>query len=202
MGRSKTNNFTGRTLRTAFHVSCFAPHILHRWILCVPLVLLTCASSPLIVPEHGTTAPDFTLKDQHDARIQLSQFHGENVLLFGFDKDSIDHGATWLNLIIERYADTLRILPIANGSSLPLSARLFLKGKVKADLQEAGEDFNLPHFLLDWTGEVSRQYGMRLEMPTVVLIDTAGRIQLVHPLPQLTGDEVREVFDRIDQQIR
>ncbi len=181
-------------------------HITHyvsrKWILCVSLVLLTCASPPLIVPESGTTAPDFTLKDQHDVEIRLSQFRGENVLLFGFDKDSVDNGETWLTLFLERYAEGLRILPIANGSSMPLSARLFLKGKVKADLQDAAEEFNLSSFLLDWTGEVSRQYGMASQIPTIVLIDRAGHIRLVQPLPQLTEEGVRGVFDRIDQQIR
>ena len=167
----------------------------------MPLVLLTCAPPPLIVPEYGTIAPDFTLKDQNDIEIQLNQFHGENLLLFGFDKDSIDHGGAWLNLLVERYADNLRILPIADGSSMPLSAHLFLKGKVKAELQDAAEEFNLPNFLLDWTGEVSRQFGIPHQVPTVVLIDTAGRIQWIQPLPQITTDEAHAIFHRIDKQI-
>ena len=188
-------NFTDYALRITFHVS-------RSWMLCVLLVLLTCASPPLIVPEYGTIAPDFTLKDQNDIEIQLSQFHGENVLLFGFDQDSIDHGEPWLTLLLERYTDRLRILPIANGSSMPLSVRLFLRGKVKAELQDAAEEFNLSSFLLDWTGEVSRQYGIPLETPTVALIGRTGHIQLVHPLPPLTADEVRATFDRIDKQIK
>ena len=195
MGRRKTNTFTGYALRITHYVSL-------GWILCVPLVFLTCASPPLIVPESGTTAPDFTLKDQHDTEIRLSQFRGEDVLLFGFDKDSVGHGEVWLTLFLERYAEGLRIFPIANGSSMPLSARLFLRGKVKAQLQDAAEEFNLSSFLLDWTGEVSRQYGMDLKIPTIVLIDREGHIRLVQPLPQLTEEGVRGVFDQIDSQIR
>ena len=191
----KTNNFAGYALR-------ITPYVSHGWLLFVPLILLTCASPPLVVPESGTTAPDFTLKDQNDIEIRLSQFRGEDVLLFGFDKDGIDHGGTWLNLFLERYSEGLRILPIANGSSMPLSARLLLKGKVKGEFQDAAEEFNLSSFLLDWTGEVSREYGIPLQIPTVVLIDRAGRIQLVHPLLQLNEDEVRETFDRIDRKIR
>ena len=195
MGRRTTNNFTGYTLR-------ITPYVSYGRILCVPLILLTCASPPLIVPESGTIAPDFTLKDQNDQEIRLSQFRGENVLLFGFDKDGIDNGGTWLTLFLERYAEGLRILPIADGSSMPLSARLFLKGKVKAEAQDAAEEFNLSSFLLDWTGEASRQYGMARKIPTIVLIDRAGHIRLVQPLPQLTEEGVRGVFDQIDQQIR
>ncbi len=179
MGGRKTNNFTSWALRITHYV-------LHKWILCVPLVLLTCAAPPLIVPEPGTLAPDFTLKDQNDQEIRLSQFRGENVLLFGFDKDSVDNGGTWINLFIERYAEGMQILPIANGSGMPLSARLFLKGKVKAEVQDAAEEFNLSSFLLDWTGEVSRQYGMAPKIPTIVLVDRVGHIRLVQPLPQLT----------------
>lgn len=195
MGWRKTNDFTGYALR-------MTPHVSHGWILFVPLVLLTCASPPLIVPEYGTPAPDFTLKDQNDQEIRLSQFLGENVLLFGFDKDSVDYGETWLTLFLERYVEGLRILPIANGSSMPLSARLFLKGKVKAQFQDAAEEFNLSSFLLDWTGDASRQYGLAPKIPTIVLIDRAGYIRLVQPLPQLTEEGVRGVFDQIDPQIR
>ena len=182
-------------LRFTFHVS-------HRWILCVPLVLLTCAAPPLIIPESGTLASDFTLKDQNNQEIRLSQFRGENVLLFGFDRDSVDNGGTWLTLFLERYAEELRILPIADGSGMPLSVRLFLKGKVKAEAQDAAEEFNLSSFLLDWTGETSRQYGMAPKISTIVLIDRAGHIRLVQPLPQLTEEGVRAIFDQIDQQIR
>ena len=162
---------------------------------------MTCASPSLIVPEYGTIVPDFTLKDQNDIEIQLSQFRGENLLIFGFGKDSIDRGGAWLNLFVEQYGERLRILPIANGSGMPLSARLFLKGKVKAELQDAAEEFNLSNFLLDWTGEVSRQCGMAPKIPTIVLIDTAGRIQWIQPLPQITTDEARAIFGGIDKQI-
>ncbi len=195
MGRSKKNTFTGYVLRITLYVS-------HGWILCVPLVLLTCASPPLIVPELGTLASDFTLKDQNDQEIRLSQFRGANVLLFGFDRDSVNNGEIWLNLFLERYAEALRILPIANGSGMPLSVRLFLKGKVKAEAQDAAEEFNLSSFLLDWTGEVSRQYGMAPKIPTIVLIDRAGYIRLVQLLPLLTEEGVRGIFNQIDQQIR
>ena len=195
MGRRKTHTVTGYALR-------IAPYVSHGWILCVPLFLLTCASPPLVVPEYGTPAPDFTLKDQNDQEIRLSQFRGENVLLFGFDKDGVDNGGTWLTLFLERYAEGLRILPIADGSGMPFSVRLFLRGKVKAEVQDAAEEFNLSSFLLDWTGEASRQYGMASKIPTIVLIDRAGQVRLVQPLPELTEEGVRGVFDQIDQQIR
>ena len=202
MGRRKANTFTNYALQIRFHVSPFTSYVSIGWILCVLLFLLTCASPPLVVPEYGTPALDFTLKDQNDQEIRLSQFHGENVLLFGFDKDSVDNGGTWLNLFLERYGDSLRILPIANGSSMPFFTRPFLKGKVKADLREAEAELNLPSVLLDWTGDVSQQYGMPLQMPTIVLIDRAGYIRLVQPLPQLTEEGVRGVFDQIDERIK
>ena len=195
MGRRKANTF-------ADYASRITPYVSHKWILCVPLVLLTCASPPLVVPEYGTPALDFLLKDQNDQEIRLSQFRGDNVLLFGFDRDSVDNGGTWLTLFLERYTEGLRILPIADGSGMPLSVRLFLKGKVKTEAQEAAAEFNLSSFLLDWTGEVSRQYGMAPKIPTIVLIDRAGYIRLVQPLPQLTEEGVRGVFDQIDQQLR
>ncbi len=184
------------------YLSRFAPHVSYRWVLFIPLALLTCAAPPLRTPELGTVAPDFTLTDQHDTKFRLSQFRGENVLLVGFDKDSINRGQTWLNLFLDQYADELRILPIANGAGVSPFARLFLKGQIKADLRAAGAEVDLPSVLLDWTGEVSRQYGIPIQIPTVVLIDRAGYIRLVHPLLRLNTAEVRKVFNQIDQQIR
>ena len=195
MGQRKANTSTDYALR-------ITPYVSLCWILCVPLIFLTCASPSLTIPEPGTIAPDFTLNDQHDTEIGLSQFRGENVLLFGFDKNSVENGGTWLNLFLERYAEGMRILPIANGSSMPFFTRPFLKGKVKADLREAEAELNLPSVLLDWKGEVSQQYGMPLQMSTIVLIDRTGYIRLVQPLPQLTEEGVRGVFDQIDQQIK
>jgi hypothetical protein len=147
-------------------------------------------------------ATDFTLADQYDSKFRLIQFRGEDVLLLGCDKDSIEQGGAWQNVFREQYAERLRILPIVNVSGLPRFARWFLKGRMKAALRgEAGEP-KPPSILLDWDGNVSKRYGMRPQTCTVVLIDRAGQVRFVQPLGQIDEAAMQATFDRINQQIR
>ena len=104
---------------------CNTQYIVRKWIWLVLFGGLACGSPPFVVPEPGTPATDFTLKDQYDTEFRLSQFRGVNVLLVGCDKDSINLAETWLNLFRERYVDDFQIFPII--TDLPFFSRLFLK---------------------------------------------------------------------------
>jgi peroxiredoxin len=176
-------------------------YAIHLWIWCFLFVFFACGTPFLIVSDPGTIATDFTLKDQYDTEFRLLQFRGENVLLLGFDKDNISQGETWLDPFLDRYTDSLQILPIANGSGLPFFARLFLKERIKAELRNDRDKSNSSSILLDWDGKVSRQYGMAAKQLTLVLIGRSGRIRLVQPLRQMTEEKIQVVFDLIDQQI-
>ena len=153
------------------------------------------------MPEPGTPAIDFTLKDQYDTEFRLRQFRGEDVLLLGCDKDSINLAEPWLNLFRERYAHDLQIFPIVNGSNLPFFARLFLKGKIKSELRGREDEPRLPSILLDWDGKVSRQYGMRPKRCTVAIIDRSGLVRLIHSLDPPDEEKMQETVDMMDGQI-
>ena len=168
---------------------------------CLILTLSACSTPQIILPP-GTIAPDFTLKDQYDTEFCMTQFRGENVLLLGCDKEGVDGSGEWLRLFNERYTDRLRVLPLFNASSLPLFARLLLKGKIKTELQRSPDKPEVPNILLDWDGKVSRQYGMHPKNCTVVLIDQFGRIQLVAPLEQIESEEASVMLGQIDQLIK
>ena len=168
---------------------------------CLILALSACGTSQIrLLP--GAIAPDFTLKDQYDTESRLTQFRGENVLLLGCDKEGVDGSGAWIRLFNEWYADRLRVLPLFNASSLPLFARLFLKGKIKDKLRRSPNKPEVPNILLDWDGKVSRQYGMAPKNCTVVFIDSFGQIQLIAPLEQIDSAEASELLDRIDQLIK
>ena len=168
---------------------------------CLILALSACGTLQIVLTP-GTIAPDFTLKDQYDTEFRLTQFRGENVLLLGCDKEGVDGSGEWLRLFNERYTDRLRVLPLFNASSLPLFARLLLKGKIKAELQRSPDKPEVPNILLDWDGKVSKQYGMGQKNCTVVLINQSGRIQLIAPLEQIDSAEASEMLSRIDQLIK
>ena len=66
-------------------------------------------------------------------------------------------------LFRKRYARDSYILPILNASNLPLLARWYVKGRIKAKLREAGDNTLFASILLDWNGKVSRQHGISSE---------------------------------------
>ena len=162
---------------------------------------LACGTPPLITPISGTIAPNFTLKDQYDTEYRLDGFRGESVLLIGCDKGGVDGSENWFHLFSEQYADRLKILPIFNASGLPFFARLFMKGRIKAELRSSAEESNLPNILLDWDGKVSRQYGVPSEKCVIVFINRSGRIQSFVPLGQMDEEKIQATFNLIDQQM-
>ena len=178
-----------------FHISRLT------WFCCLFIVYSACGTRPLITPISGTVAPNFTLKDQYDTEYRLDGFRGESVLLLGCDKEGVDGSGNWFHLFNEQYADRLRILPIFNASSLPFFARLFMKGRIKAEFRSSAEESNLPNILMDWDGKVSRQYGIPSEKCAVVLINRLGRIQVFIPLGQMDEQKIQETFNLIDQQM-
>lgn len=166
------------------------------------ILVVSACGTPQVILTPGAIAPDFTLKDQYDTEFRLTQFRGENVLLLGCDKEGVDGSGAWIRLFNERYADRLWVFPLFNASSLPLFARLFLKGEIKEELRRSSNKPEVPNILLDWDGKVSGQYGMAPKNCTVVLIDSFGQIQLMAPLEQIDLVAASELLDRIDQLIQ
>ena len=164
-------------------------------------MLLACGKHPLVIPLPGTIAPDFTLEDQYDVKFYLSQFREQNVLLLGCDREGINQRREWLALFKKRYVDDLHILAVFNASNLPIFARWFMKGKIKAKLRGEEDNPNFLRVLLDWKGKVSSQYGIRPASCTIVLIDRLGRIRLIHPLDQMDRGAVDVTLSLIDQQL-
>jgi hypothetical protein len=169
---------------------------------CLILITLSaCGGKPTVTPTPGTPAPDFTLKDQYDHEFRLSQFRGENLLLLGCDLEGVDESGEWFNLLNERYANTVKVFPLFDASSLPFFARMFMKGKIKSGLRGSPDEPDVPRILLDWGGDVSRKYGMPPQRCTLVLVDRAGRIQLVTPLGEMDEESTEALFDLIDPHI-
>lgn len=170
-------------------------------ICCLNFTFSACGKPTLVTPLPGTIAPDFTLEDQYDIKFHLSQFREQNVLLLGCDREGINQRGEWLAIFKRRYADDLYVLPVFNASNLPVFARWFMKGKIKAKLRCDEDNPDFPRVLLDWNGKVSSRYGTRPESCTIVLIDRLGRIRLIHPLDRIDRDAVEVTLNLIDQEL-
>jgi peroxiredoxin len=116
----------------------------------------------------GDLAPDFTLKDLDGQSVTLSDLRGDHVVL-------IDFWATWcgpckqemphLQELYEQYEDRgFVVLAVDVRESVNL-VRPFV----------SSEGYTFP-VLLDSTGNVTRQYGVR-GIPAIFIVDTRGVIR-------------------------
>ena len=179
----------------------YRPHVVYLLIVGC-FIFPACRKPSLVTSSLGSIAPDFTLQNQYDVKFRLNQFREQNVILLGCDRKGNIQSEEWLTLFRKRYAGDSYILPILNASNLPLLARWYMKGKIKAKLREAGDNTLFASILLDWNGKVTRQYGISSEGCTMVFIDRLGRIRLIHPLGKFDRDVLETVFGLVDQQLK
>jgi peroxiredoxin Q/BCP len=152
--------------------------------------------------ETGVIAPDFTVQDDTDRRVSLSDFRGKWVVLFFYPKDDTS-GCT-----IEacEFRDALPRFTAGDAVILGISpddAKSHRKFKAK---------FELPYTLLVDEGHVvAERYGVWKEKSmygrtymgverTTFLIDRAGRIARVFGKVQPEGhaEEVRQAIEALD----
>jgi peroxiredoxin Q/BCP len=152
--------------------------------------------------ETGVIAPDFTVQDDTDRRVSLSDFRGKWVVLFFYPKDDTS-GCT-----IEacEFRDALPRFTAGDAVILGISpddAKSHRKFKAK---------FELPYTLLVDEGHVvAERYGVWKEKSmygrtymgverTTFLIDRAGRIARVFGKvkPEGHAEEVRQAIEALD----
>ena len=124
------------------------------------------AAAPATEQDAGTLATTFTLADQYGKRHRLEYPQEKICVLVFADKWGSTQVESWVRPLYERYKDTIMILGVAQlanvpGKIQPLLINLF-KSKIKFPV------------LLDWTGEVARQYGYPGGQALVVVIDPRG----------------------------
>jgi len=134
----------------------------------------------------GQPAPDFIAKDLADRTVNLSDYHGQKVVL-------LDFWATWcepcrmampgLQGVLDDFKDRgLEILSVNQGESSEQAAG-FMKKK--------GYGF---HVLLDPDSAIGGTYGVR-GIPTVVAIDKLGVVRWIKVGYSPDDSELRKVLD-------
>ncbi len=143
------------------------------------------AESPLI----NAKAPDFSLSDQHDQRVSLSNLEGKVIVLVASDKEGTKQNPAWRKALTERYGGRVFIQGVGDLRNVPF----FLKGSFKRDLQK-----DPASILLDWKGEIFIAYGLAEHVSNIVLIDQKGYVQYLHSGCAEPG-AVGDLFEKIDR---
>jgi AhpC/TSA family len=135
-------------------------------------------------------APEFELKDQY-GNLQAYRFPAPkvSVLIFG-DRKGSGQIEAWVRPLYDRYQDRVNIKGIAALGSVPSVARgmvtRIFKWQVKYPV------------LLDWTGDVSKQYGYEEGKANVFVVSPRGEV-LLRINGAATQNGLNQIQERINQ---
>lgn len=119
----------------------------------------------------GNRAPDFSLKDQFDKSWSLSNLAGSVTVLVGADSDSGRAMGPWVDTLKARFSGKAQILGLLDLHTVPGIGRGIARSRIRKETKDP--------LMLDFSGTVSRTYGISSKVPTVVVIDKTGVVKAI-----------------------
>ena len=155
-------------------------------------ILVTVVSAA--VAPIGSTAPDFTIKDQYDHEVQLSSQRGKAVLLIYGDNLGSDYMGVWAGAVRDSAAaSAVNVIRIANLRAVPALLRSYVKRQF---LKPHSDGKPTSPVLLDWDATVAKIFGFTDDLTNVYLIDEQGMLRY-RACGKGTPEETRKLLDVI-----
>lgn len=123
-------------------------------------------------PKVGDTAPDWTLQDPEEKAHNLKKLRGKVVFLILGNRKIRKEDNKWAAAFQKDYRENEQVTAyiIADMRSVPgFIPKRFIRSQLKKNPPPV-------KFLLDWKGEVHKQYQTEKEKPTLYLISQKGTI--------------------------
>ena len=123
-------------------------------------------------PKVGDTAPDWTLQDPEEKEHNLKKLRGKVVFLILGNRKIRKEDDKWAEAFQKDYRENKQVTAyiVADMRSVPgFIPKRFIRGQLKRNPPPV-------KFLLDWKGEVHKQYQTEKEKPTLYLISQKGKI--------------------------
>lgn len=123
-------------------------------------------------PKVGDTASDWTLQDPEEQEHNLKQMRGKVVFLIMGNRKIRKEDDKWAEAFQKDYRENEQVVAyiIADMRSVPgFIPKRFIRSQLKKNPPPVG-------FLLDWKGEVHKQYQTEKKKPTLYLISQEGTI--------------------------
>ena len=123
-------------------------------------------------PKVGDTAPDWVLQDPEEKEHNLKKLRGKVVFLILGNRKIRKEDDKWAEAFQKDYRENKQVTAyiIADMQSVPgFIPKRFIRGQLKRNPPPV-------KFLLDWKGEVHKQYQTEKEKPTLYLISQKGTI--------------------------
>lgn len=133
-------------------------------------------------------AQSFELEDQFSKKLPV-KFPAKKitVLVFG-DKEGSEQIEGWVSPLYKKYTDKIEIYGIAELSVVPWIAKGFVRNAIKSRSKTP--------IMLDWSGEVSKNYGYEKEKANLFVIDKEGYI-IAEKRGAATSAELESLYKEI-----
>ncbi len=131
-------------------------------------VAVLCQISLSAVARTDTTVA-FDLEDQWGNTWSATALRGKPYVCIVADYRASDAAAEWGQKLGHRLKDSVLILGCANLDGVPSFLRWFVRSRIRDRAKAAP-------LLLDWEGEFFRAYRCSENLPTVLIVNAAGRL--------------------------
>ena len=145
-------------------------------------------------PKIGDTAPDWTLQDPEEKEHNLKKLRGKVVFLIMGNRKIRKEDDKWADAFQKDYRENEQVTAfiIADMRSVPgFIPKRFIRGQLKKNPPPV-------KFLMDWKGEVHKQYQTEKEKPTLYLISQKGTI-VFHRKSDFKSETYAELKKEIDK---
>ncbi|MCE2412778.1 redoxin domain-containing protein [Candidatus Poribacteria bacterium] len=145
-------------------------------------------------PKVGDTAPDWTLQDAEEKEHALKKLRGKVVFLIMGNRKIREEDDKWAEAFQKEYGENERVVAYIIGDlrSVPgFIPKRFIRSQLKKNPPAV-------KFLLDWKGEVHKQYQTEEKKPTLYLISQKGTI-VFHRKSDFKADTYAELKKAIDK---
>ncbi|RKU24942.1 hypothetical protein C6499_15990 [Candidatus Poribacteria bacterium] len=142
----------------------------------------------------GDTAPDWTLQDPEEKEHNLKKLRGKVVFLILGNRKIRKEDDKWAEAFQKDYRENVQVTAfiIADMRSVPgFIPKRFIRGQLKRNPPPV-------KFLMDWKGEVHKQYQTEKEKPTLYLISQKGTI-VFHRKANFKKETYTELKKEIDK---
>ena len=145
-------------------------------------------------PKVGDTAPDWTLQDPEEKEHNLKKLRGKVVFLILGNRKIRKEDDKWAEAFQKDYRENKQVTAyiVADMRSVPgFIPKRFIRSQLKKNPPPV-------KFLLDWKGEVHKQYQSKKEKPTLYLISQKGKI-VFHRKANFKPEAYAELKKEIDK---
>ena len=145
-------------------------------------------------PKLGDEAPDWTLQDPEEKEHNLKKLRGKVVFLILGNRKIRKEDDKWAEAFQKDYRENEQVTGyiVADMRSVPgFIPKRFIRGQLKKNPPPV-------KFLLDWKGEVHKQYQTEKEKPTLYLISQKGTITF-HRKANFKPEAYAELKKEIDK---